>query len=140
MKNQIILVVFLTVFNSCSKQTVTINNSGYHGKWNLVAMSGSTPNSEVTGAAMAWQEFYFFNTNGTFTKAREANSVKTTLSGTYETTKQSDGISFELTYPNDNEIIGSCFGNQKEVLFLTSNNSLSSSWNLCDGPGLKYKK
>jgi hypothetical protein len=111
MKNQIILVVFLTVFNSCSKPTVTINNSDYHGKWNLVAMSGSITNSEVTGAAMAWQEFYFFNTNGTYKKAREANSVKTRLSGTYETTKQSDGISFELTYPNYNEIIGSCYGN-----------------------------
>ncbi|MDO8315949.1 MAG: hypothetical protein Q7T12_00305 [Flavobacterium sp.] len=140
MKNQIILVVFLTLFNSCSKETVTIDNSGYYGKWNLVAMTGSIPNSEVTGAAMAWQEFYLFNANGTFTKTREANSVKITLSGTYTTTNQSDGISFELTYPNDSEIIGSCFGNQKEVLFLTTNNSLSSTWNFCDGPGLKYKK
>lgn len=57
MKNQIILVVFLLVFNSCSKQTVTIDNSGYYGKWNLVAMSGSTLNSEVTGAAMAGKNF-----------------------------------------------------------------------------------
>ncbi|WP_091208329.1 hypothetical protein [Flavobacterium xueshanense] len=81
-----------------------------------------------------------FNANGTFTKTREANSVNTTFSRTYTTTKQSDGISFELIYPRDSEIIGSCFGNQKEVLFLTSNNSLSSTWNFCDGPGLKYKK
>lgn len=140
MKHQIIFVVFLIVFNSCSKETVTIDNSGYFGKWNLVSMSGSLHNSEVTGTAMAWQEFYLFNANGTFTKTRESKSVITTLSGTYTTTSQEDGTSFELTYPNDSEIIGSCFGNKKEILLLTANNSLSSTWNFCDGPGLKYRK
>ena len=141
MKILIIFVVFLTIFSSCSKDDgVTIDNTGYYGKWTLVAMSGSIPNSETTGAAMAWQEFYLFNTNGTFTKSREENSVKTTLSGTYTTTTQSDGIFFELTYPNDSEIIGSCYGNQKEILFLNANNSLSSTWSHCDGPGLEYKK
>jgi hypothetical protein len=44
---------------------------------------------------MEWQEFYLFNTNGTFTKS-ERNSVKTSISGTYTTTTQSDGIYFEL--------------------------------------------
>ena len=140
MKHQIIFVVFLIVFNSCSKETVTIDNSGYFGKWNLVSMSGSLHNSEVTGTAMAWQEFYLFNANGTFTKTRESKSVITTLSGTYTTTSQEDGTSFELTYPNDSEIIGSCFGNKKEILLLTANNSLSSTWNFCDGPSLKYRK
>ena len=140
MKNLIVLIAFLTIFNSCSKDNVAMDNTGYYGKWTLVAMSGSIPNSEVTGAAMEWQEFYLFNTNGTFTKSRERNGVKTTLSGTYTTTTQSDGIFFELIYPNDSEIIGSCYGNQKEGLYLTDNNSLSSTWSYCDGPGLKYKK
>lgn len=140
MKNLIVLIAFLTIFNSCSKDNVAMDNTGYYGKWTLVAMSGSIPNSEVTGAAMERQEFYLFNTNGTFTKSRERNGVKTTLSGTYTTTTQSDGIFFELIYPNDSEIIGSCYGNQKEVLYLIDNNSLSSTWSYCDGPGLKYKK
>ncbi|RKS94212.1 hypothetical protein BC952_2083 [Flavobacterium limicola] len=141
MKTPIIIFIFLTVLNSCSKDDgVTTDSTGYHGKWNLVAMSGSIPNSETTGAAMEWQEFYFFNTNGTFTKSRESNSVKTSISGTYTTTIQSDGTSFELTYPNDSEIIGSCFGNKKEILLLNANNSLSSTWSYCDGPGLEYKK
>nr|WP_315211813.1 hypothetical protein [uncultured Flavobacterium sp.] len=141
MKKRIILVAFLTIFTSCFKdEAEAIVTPDYYGKWNLVAMTGSLQNSGTTGAAMAWQEFYLFNTNGTFTKSREENSIKTTLSGTYTTTTQSDGIFFELTYPNDSEIIGSCYGNQKEVLFLNSNNSLSSTWSYCDGPGLKYKK
>ena len=141
MKNLVILIAFLSVFSSCSKDdAVTMDNTGYYGKWTLVSMSGSIPNSETTGAAMEWQEFYIFNTNGTFTKSRERNSVKTSISGTYTTTTQSDRIYFELTYPNDSELIGNCYGNLKEVLYLTGNNSLSSTWKSCDGPGLEYKK
>ncbi|TDE49866.1 hypothetical protein [Flavobacterium sp. GT3P67] len=141
MKNLVILVAFLSVFSSCSKDdAVTMDSTSYYGKWTLVSMSGSIPNSEATGTAMEWQEFYLFNTNGTFTKSRERNSVKTSISGTYTTTIQSDGIFFELTYPNDSEIIGSCYGNQKEQLYLTGNNSLSSTWSYCDGPKLKYKR
>ncbi|TDE42022.1 hypothetical protein E0I26_15000 [Flavobacterium rhamnosiphilum] len=141
MKNLVILVAFLSVFSSCSKDdAVTMDSTGYYGKWTLVSMSGSIPNSETTGAAMEWQEFYLFNTNGTFTKSRERNLVKTSISGTYTTTTQSDGIYFELTYPNDSELIGNCYGNLKEVLYLTVNNSLSSTWKSCDGPGLEYKK
>ena len=141
MKKLIILVAFLTIFSSCSKDdAVTMDSTGYYGKWTLVAMTGSFQNSETTGAAMEWQEFYLFNTNGTFTKSRERNGVKTTISGTYTTTNNPDGIYFELTYPNDSEIIGSCYGNQKEELYITENNTLSSTWKNCDGPGLEYKK
>ncbi|MBG6111970.1 hypothetical protein H4V97_000361 [Flavobacterium sp. CG_23.5] len=140
MKNLIALIAFLTVFSSCSKEIVVIDNSGYFGKWTLVKMSGSKPNSETTGTAMEWQEFYLLNTNGTFTKSRAINGVKTTISGIYTTTNHSDGIYFELTYPNDSEIIGSCYGNLKEELYSTATNTLSSTWKNCDGPGLEYKK
>jgi arylsulfatase A-like enzyme len=50
---------------------VKIDSTGYFGKWTLVSMSGSIPNSETTGATMEWQEFYLFNTNGTFTKSEK---------------------------------------------------------------------
>lgn len=141
MKTPIIIFIFLTVFNSCSKDDgVTIDSTGYYGKWTLVAMSGSLPNSEVSGTAMAWQEFYIFKADGTFTKTRDSKSMTTTLSGTYTATSKEEGTSFELTYPNDSEIIGSCFGNKKEILLLTANNSLSNTWNFCDGPSLKYRK
>ncbi|MFV8352936.1 hypothetical protein [Flavobacterium sp. XS2P14] len=141
MKKLIILVAFFSFLSSCSKgDAVKIDSTGYYGKWTLVSMSGSIPNSETTGAAMEWQEFYLFNTNGTFTKSRERNSVKTSVSGTYTTTTQSDGIYFDLAYLKDSEIIGSCYGNRKEGLFLDANTSLSSTWSYCDGPVLKYKK
>ncbi|MFV5693288.1 hypothetical protein ACM55K_14780 [Flavobacterium sp. LT1R49] len=140
MKHFTILVAFLSVFNSCSKDAVVTDNTGYYGKWTLVKMSGSIVNSETTGSAMEWQEFYLFNSNGTFTKSRERNMIKTTISGTYVTTTHSDGLYLELTYPNDSELIGSCYGNQKEILYFRDNNNLSNTWNSCDGPGLEYKK
>jgi hypothetical protein len=78
-------------------------------------MSGSIPNSETTGGSNGMAEFYLFNTNGTFTKSEKEIRLKT-ISGTYTTTTQSDGISFELTYPNDSEIIGSCYEIVKKVV------------------------
>jgi hypothetical protein len=140
MKYLIILFAFLTIFSSCSKDTGAIDNTGYYGKWNLVKMSGSMANYETTGAAMEWQEFYLFNSNGTFTKSRDRNGIKTTISGTYTTADHSDGIYFELIYPKDSELIGSCYGNLKEELYLTASITLSSTWKNCDGPGLEYKK
>ena len=140
MKHLVILIAFLSVFSSCSKDTGAIDNTGYYEKWTLVKMSGSMANSETTGAAMEWQEFYLFNSNGTFTKSRDRNGIKTTISGTYTTANHSDGIYFELVYPNDSELIGSCYGNLKEELYLTASNTLSSTWKNCDGPGLEYKK
>jgi hypothetical protein len=140
MKHLIILIAFLSVFNSCSKDAVPADSSGYYGKWTLVKMSGTLANSVTTGAAMEWQEFYLFNTNGTFTKSRERNGFKISISGTYTATNHPDGIYFELTYHNESELIGSCYGNLKEELYLTANNSLSSTWKNCDGPGLEYKK
>ncbi|MFV5696406.1 hypothetical protein ACM55G_13330 [Flavobacterium sp. LB3P122] len=103
-------------------------------------MSGSMANSETTGAAMEWHEFYMFNTNGTFTKSRDRGAIKTTISGTFIATTHSDGIYLKLTYPNDSEIIGNCYGNLKEVLYVAENNTLSNTWKSCDGPGLEYKK
>lgn len=140
MKHLVILIAFLFVFSSCSKDAVVTDSSGYYGKWTLVKMSGSMANSETTGAAMEWQEFYLFNTNGTFTKSREQNGFKRTVSGIYTATNRTDGIYFELIYPKDSELIGSCYGNLKEELYLTASNILSSTWKNCDGPGLEYKK
>ncbi|SEF98202.1 hypothetical protein [Flavobacterium urumqiense] len=140
MKHLIILIAFLSVFNSCSKDLVPTDNTGYYGKWTLIKMSGSMVNSETTGAAMEWQEFYLFKINRTFIKFRERNGIKTTISGTYTTTNHPDGFYFELTYPNDSEVIGSCYGNLKEELYITESNILSSTWKNCDGPGLEYKK
>lgn len=141
MKNLAIIVVFLTIFSSCTKDTEEdTTTADYHGKWTLVKMSGSMINSETTGTAMEWQEYYLFNNDGTFTKSRTRNTIKTTVSGTYITQNNSDVMYLELTYPQDSDIIGSCYGNLKEELYFKTNNTLSSGWSACDGPGLDYQK
>lgn len=141
MKSLAIIVVFLTIFSSCTKDTEEdTTTADYHGKWTLVKMSGSMINSETTGTAMEWQEYYLFNNDGTFTKSRTRNTIKTTVSGTFITQNNSDVMYLELTYPQDSDIIGSCYGNLKEELYFKTNNTLSSGWSACDGPGLDYQK
>jgi hypothetical protein len=137
-----IIVAFLTIFSSCTKdteETTAATTAGHLEKWELVKMSGSIPNSETTGTAMEWQEYYLFNNDGTFTKFRIRNKIETKATGTYTTIYDQYGKYLELTYPNDNELIGNCLGDLKEILFLKANNTLSSSWSACDGPGLEYK-
>jgi len=103
-------------------------------------MSGSIPNSEALGADMEWQEFYLFKNDGTFTKSRVRNEVKTTFSGTYTIKNSPNTRYLELTYPKDSELIGSCYGNLKEELYFSASTTLSSTWRNCDGPGLDYEK
>jgi len=143
MRHLTIIIAFLSIFYSCTKdnaETASAAPTDYHGKWTLVKMSGSMINSETTGAAMAWQEFYLLNNDGTFTKSRIRDAVETTISGTYTAISNPDGMYLELTYENDSEIIGSCYGNLKDELYFKANNSLSSTRQNCDGPGLEYKK
>ena len=142
MKSLAIIVVFLSVFSSCTEDSEeSATAADYHGKWTLVKMSGSMINSETTGTAMDWQESYLFNNDGTFTKSRTRNTVKTTVSGTYTTQNISDVLYLELTYPKESELIGSCYGNLKEELYFSApTTTLSSTWRNCDGPGLDYEK
>lgn len=138
-----IIVAFLIIFSSCTKdteETTALTTAGHLEKWTLVMMSGSIPNSETTGAAMEWQEYYLFNNEGTFTKSRIRNKIETKATGTYTTINNQYGKYLELTYSNDNELIGTCTGDLKETLFFKANNTLSSTWSACDGPGLEYQK
>jgi hypothetical protein len=136
-----IIVIFLSVFSSCTKNTdERTTTADYHGKWTLVKMSGSMFNSVTTGTAMDWQEFYLFKNDGTFTKSRTRNAVKITVSGTYSVQNNSDRLYLELTYPKDSELIGSCYENRKEELYFPDSTTLSSTWRNCDGPGLDYEK
>lgn len=144
MKNLAIatIVIFLSVFSSCTKdkEEEELTTTELLGKWTLIKMTGTIQNSETTGEAMDWHEFYIFSDNGTFTKIRIRNNTQTTASGTYTTKKIEDVEHLELTYSTESDIIGSCYGNLKEELFFSNNNTLSSTWRNCDGPGLDYQK
>ncbi|UII28060.1 hypothetical protein LVD15_06440 [Fulvivirga maritima] len=47
---------------------------------------------------------------------------------------------FVLTFEDENsDLIGNCSGDNKEHLYYQSDDTLSSSWMACDGPGLTYQ-
>ena len=103
-------------------------------------MTGQIPNSETTGIDMEWQEFYLLNSDRTFIKSRERNGVLTEEPGSFSFEDLSDGKYLVLTYEADNDIIGNCTSDLKEVLMVKSETRMLSTWSACDGPGLEYKR
>jgi hypothetical protein len=89
---------------------------------------------------MEWQEFYLLNPNGSFIKSRNRKGIITEISGTYKVVNSPTENLLTLTYSSESQIIGSCTSNVKEELHFNSENILVSSWQTCDGPGLKYEK
>jgi hypothetical protein len=140
MKKSIIFCALLVLFCSCSNDNIKVITTEYQGKWELYKMSGRIANSESTGMEMEWQEYYFFNTDGSFTKSRTSNGVKTEISGIYIISKLQEASFLELTYKTASDITGSCYVNNKEELNILPNSILSSTWKNCDGPGLEYEK
>lgn len=139
---KIITLVFglLCILSSCNKDSEKSIYQEYQGQWVLVKMSGNTPNSETIDQEMAWQESYTFNSNGTFSKSRDQNGTIRESSGSFSVVTSEERIRLELTHASKTDIIGSCLGDQKEILMLESSSVMTSTWNQCDGPGLEYKK
>jgi len=110
-------------------------------EWELVRITGSIPNSETKGDAMEWQEYYVFGLDGTFKKIRRRDGVVTEAIGTFEVAEyiNDEADYLELTYQSGEELIGTCYGDQKEVLIYRSNTEISNTWSACDGPGLDYR-
>ena len=140
MKLIAVVFAFLFMLSSCNKDSDKSIYHDYQGKWVLVKMSGNTPDSETTGEEMVWQESYKFNGNGTFTKERDQNGALTESSGSLTVLKSEEGTLLELIHATENDIIGSCLGDKKEVLVLKSTSVMTITWNQCDGPGLEYDK
>ncbi len=141
MKKQILFLMIIGILFSCNKNDDGINlETEIIGNWKLIQMTGSIPNSETTGSEMEWQETYQLNTDGTFQKSRDRDGVITEISGTYNLINNSNENLLELNFNSESEIIGSCTSSTKEIMSLQSETIFLSSWNACDGPGLKYEK
>lgn len=144
MKKQILFLMIIGILFSCNKNDDGNSTDNLEteiiGNWKLIQMTGNIPDSETTGADMEWQETYRLNTDGTFQKSRNRDGIITEVSGTYNLVDSSNERFIEFIFSDENEIIGSCYSNLKEEMFFQSNNTLSSTWSACDGPGLKYEK
>lgn len=134
----IIFIVMLSLVSCLGTDSKKTNANGYYGKWKLYNMG--VRNTNVTVDTLEWQETYDFNTDGTFIKTRIKEDKKTTGSGKFVVKKIDNETNFELTYNEKTDIIGSCLGDLTESLTLNKENLLVSNWQMCDGPGLIYKK
>ncbi len=137
------LMAFLVIgfLFSCNKKDDPQIETELVGNWKLVEMTGSVPNSETTGADMEWQESYQLNEDGTFLKSRNRDGVITESSGTYQEVNSLNERLLELIFNEESEILGTCYSDVlKENMVFQSDNIFSSTWQACDGPGLKYQK
>ena len=140
MKNKILFLMIIGVLFSCNKNDDNDTENELVGNWKLIQMTGSIPNSETSGTEMEWQETYVLNANGTFLKSRDRDGITTEVSGTYNFINNSNEPLIELNFDTASDIIGSCTSNMKETMNLQSETIFLSSWEACDGPGLKYEK
>ncbi len=149
MKNLIIGLFLLSVLTACTNMEETdpenlrenLSAEQNLQKWKLVEMSGNVANvPPSTGSSMAWQEYYELRPDHTFVKSREQDSGVIEETGTYAFVTLPDGEYLELTYDADNDLIGNCTSDSKELLFLQAENKLIGTWQACDGPGLVYEK
>ena len=143
MKSILSTIILGILAISCSKND-SYDIIVFPQKWKLIKMTGSFPNSETTGDKMEWQEFYIFNKDKSFIKNRESDGINTEVSGTYELVEDSDftllgETLYELTFNNNNTLIGSCFQGAVEKLRVDPT-SIKNTWEACDGPGLEYER
>ncbi len=145
----IIGVGCLLALNSCSEENVNRTDSSFKLSdqetttvWKLVMMSGSVAGiPPATGNDMEWQEKYILNPDKTFIKSRTIKSNSFEENGTYTKLTLSDGTYLEFSYPSENDLIGNCTSDTKELLKLEENDTkLVGTWWACDGPGLFYEK
>lgn len=140
MQKVFLFLAVIAVLFSCNKNDDGTAENKLFGDWRLIQMTGSLPNSERSGIGMEWQENYVLHSDGTFQKLRIRDGVVTEVSGIYRLIKSSNGRFLEFVFNSKSEIIGSCDSNLKEEMFFQSENTFSSTWENCDGPGLIYQK
>lgn len=139
MKRVLLVIVMVLNFISCSKEKSTLNEDFPHS-FILTKMTGSFEGSETTGNAMEWQESYCLFENNTFIKSRNWNGTNIDAEGTYSFTIIENENFIEFTYNAESTIIGSCYGNLKEFLYILNDYEVNGTWSHCDGPGLVYKR
>ena len=113
----------------------------YPQKWQLMEMPGNIADvPPSTGSDMAWQEYYLLYSDSIFIKSREEKNVITEETGRFAFVTLSDGKYLELIYELNNDQIGNCTSEAKELLKLATENKLIGTWWACDGPGLVYER
>lgn len=142
----VFLALALGTLASCGAIEEDLNGKSaidqHSQKWTLVEMTGNVAgDAPATGGDMAWQEYYILHEDSTFTKHREHDGKVSEASGVFTVVTTAEESYIELTYPSDNQLIGSCYSQSlQETLLVVSETELKGTWQACDGPGLTYER
>jgi hypothetical protein len=135
-----LITLFFTgfLFSACFSDQQT-NESACVVKWQLIEISGSRGNElPVRGEDLNYQESYTLRVDSTFIKEQKADRQRQ-ASGRYKFIETGGEQFIEFNYYADNDIIGSCYGDTKEILLLLDG-KLYGTVQACDGPGLIYER
>ncbi|MFD2828383.1 hypothetical protein ACFSYG_18035 [Leeuwenhoekiella polynyae] len=135
------MALFLGLFVSCTDDngtTADLVQQETSVELNLVKMSGQVRGSETTGDEMSWQETYTLGSGMRFKKVRKSDENTLISEGDFDIVMINSDKYLKFVHDSDSELIGNCTGDKIELLKYTSSDSLESTWNACDGPGLQY--
>ena len=137
------LFVLVALFNlSCTDeetQSSDLSTANEPVRLDLVAMSGQVRNSETTGDAMPWQEYFLLKEEMKFEKVKVEKGTTLKSTGTFEIEMINGDKYLKFTHDTKNQAFGNCTGDKTELLRYTDSNELTGSWSACDGPGLFYE-
>ena len=144
---KLLAILFITSFISCSVEAEDPEELDVVGDWVLVQTTGSFDWSPQTGSDMPFQETYSLKDDGSFLKVRLRDGEESEATGTYtlpedgQTINGEEVITFvEFHYEEQNPLIANCTQTLVEELYLTTKGKLISTYEACDGLGLKYEK
>ena len=136
-----LLIILSLVFTTCKNNADEGEQENITRTFELVEMTSGMIRSPDSNQELQWDESYTFMGDGTFVKMRKRPDQQPSQeSGSYETTTLQDGDYYTLVYNNpENEIIGSCTANGKEVLRILNDDRIRNTWAMCDGPMMTYE-
>ncbi|MCX2743053.1 hypothetical protein OO013_04210 [Mangrovivirga sp. M17] len=138
MKNLINLFLTAILIVACSSSdNVVQNETPIEGKWELTKMEAQRTRTEITKEDIPYEEFYVFNSDGSFTKTRITNDEVESASGRYTKENTNDWKHLKLVYSEDSQLIDNCTGEAVEHLAIEQN-ELKGGSAPCDGPALYY--
>ena len=141
----ILLFVCIGILDSCYRDPEFDPNK-FPQTWQLVAMTDSVT---TTGSNMPWQETYFLKHETYFSKLeRKCRKLRVWPDTGGMAGFPCNFIFFdslgerylELTYPDDDFLIGNCVAQHIETLLLASSTKLIGTWQNCGGPRLEYRR
>jgi hypothetical protein len=144
MKNLLLALLLLFALTACSEKNDP--DKLIVGEWELVSSVNPWTGEKIEGEDLYYRQTYQFRRDGKFTKTQQNEDGNFQASGTYSTDKleptPDSDIRFylNLTFTDGDQIAGSCYGYEKELMVYRVNKQLRNTWAECDGHIFTYDR